>query len=180
LRRLFSNTGGLDLATGALILSGVVLIVGALIAAASLLTHPTVVEPSAVSTPALTPEARPSAALAADQVATVLLVDASTGAGSATSSGDRVDVLGYFSRQVTASAGETRLLLPDVPVLTVDRSGPSIALTLAVPHAGALLLQEALAIGARPFVTLRSAHGAGGVPQSFSDADLADRLAGLR
>lgn len=180
MRRLFSNTGGLDLATGALILSGVVLIVGALVAAASLLAHPTVVEPSAVSPPALTPGARPSVALAADQVATVLFVDASTGAGSATRSGDRVDVLGYFSRQVIGSESETRLLLPDVPVLTVDHAGPGIALTLAVPHAGALLLQEALAIGGRPFVTLRSAHGADGVPRSFSDSDLANRLAGLR
>ena len=113
----------------------------------------------------------------------MLFVDASTGAGSATRSGDRVDVLGYFSRQVIGSESETRLLLPDVPVLTVDRSGPGVALTLAVPHDGALLLQEALAIGARPFVTLRSAQvlpDAVGVPRSFSDTDLADRLAGLR
>ena len=92
-------------------------------------------------------------------------------------------MLGYFSRQVIGSESETRLLLPDVPVLAVDHSGPGVALTLAVPHDGALLLQEALAIGARPFVTLRSAHvlpDAVGVPRSFSDSDLAARLAGLR
>jgi Flp pilus assembly protein CpaB len=185
-RRVLTFAGGLDLATGALILSGVVLIVGSLVAAASLLAPATVIQPSSpdestLSAPALTPGSRPSVALAADQVATVLFVDASTGAGSATRSGDRVDVLGYFSRQVLGSESETRLLLPDVPVLTVDHSSPGVALTLAVSHDGALLLQEALAIGARPFVTLRSVHvlpDAEGMPRSFSDSNLADRLAG--
>jgi Flp pilus assembly protein CpaB len=183
-RRIFRVAGGRDLATGALILSGVVLIVGCLAAAAALLAQPTVTPPSAAAEPLVsTPAARPSSALAADQVATLLVVDASSGAGSATHSGDRVDVLGYFSRQVIGSESETRLLLPDVPVLTVDHSGPGVALTLAVPHDGALLLQEALAIGARPFVILRSVNVApdgGGVPRSFTDSDLADRLAGLR
>jgi hypothetical protein len=75
------------------------------------------------------------------------------------------------------------MLLQDVPVLAVDRSRPGMALTLAVPPDGALLLQEAQAIGARPFVTLHSIGGgsvADGVPRSFSDTDLADRLAGVR
>ena len=92
-------------------------------------------------------------------------------------------MLGYFSRQVIGIESITRVLLQDIPVLTVDRSGSGVALTLAVPHDGALLLQEAQAIGARPFVTLRSvrvAPNADGVPPSFSDTDLAGRLAGVR
>ncbi|HLZ26146.1 MAG TPA: RcpC/CpaB family pilus assembly protein [Chloroflexota bacterium] len=181
----FTAVGGLDLVTGVLMLSGVVLIAGSLVAATTLLTpvQSGAAAEAATRTPAPTLGTRPSVVLAADQVATVLFVDASTGAGSATRSGDRVDVLGYFSRQVIGSESETRLLLPDVPVLTVDHSGSGVALTLAVSHDGALLLQEALAIGARPFVTLRAMPAipdAAGVPRSFSDSDLADRLAGLR
>lgn len=157
-----------------------------LVAAGWLLTPAAVVDAGAVvdpglAAPAATPGARASVALATDQVATVLFVDATTGAGSAARPGDRVDVLGYFSRQVIGSENVTRMLLPDVAVLMVDHSGPGVALTLAVPQDGAVLLQEALAIGARPFVTLRSAlaaPGADAMPRSFSDTDLAQRLAG--
>jgi Flp pilus assembly protein CpaB len=124
---------------------------------------------------------RPSVALSAERVASVLVVDAATGAASAARAGDHVDVLGYFSRQSIGPESVTRVLLQDVPVLTVDRSGASVALTLEVPHDGALLLQEAQAIGARPFVALRSAQSvsdAQAAPGSFSDTDLARRLAG--
>jgi hypothetical protein len=179
--------GGLDLATGALILSGVALIAASLaVAVATRVPPPTTVpdaaEPS-LPMPAATVMSRPSVALSADQVATVLFVDASAGAGSAARPGDRVDVLGYFSRQIVGPEGLTRMLLEDVPVLSADRSGPGVALTLAVPQNGALLLQEALAIGAHPFVTLRSAQvspDAAGVPRSFSDSDLVERIAGVR
>jgi Flp pilus assembly protein CpaB len=118
--------------------------------------------------------------LPAGRVAAVLFVDVAAGAGSAARSGDRVDVLGYFSRQITGSDNVTRLLLQDVPVLTIDRSGASVALTLALSQDAALLLQEAQALGARPFVTLRSVNGASALAPSttLSDADLAGRLAG--
>jgi hypothetical protein len=186
-RFFLKSAGGVDLATGALILGGVALIAVSFIAAGALLAPATVADPgvavdASLAGPTPTLASRASVALSADQVATVLFVDATTGAGSAARTGDRVDVLGYFSRQVIGSESITRLLLPDVPVLTVDHSGPGVALTLAVPHDGALLLQEALAIGARPFVTLRSVQviqAAPGVPPSFSDTDLAKRLAGL-
>jgi len=191
-RLSFKFAGGLDLATPALILSGVALVCASFVAAATQLAAPAapaaVVEPSAavepdVAAPAPSLPGRPSAGLSADQVATVLFVDASMGAGTAARSGDHVDVLGYFSRQVIGSESLTRTLLQDALVLSADHSGPTVALTLAVPHAGALLLQEAQAIGARPFVTLRSAHAgpeAEGVAPSFSDTDLAARLAGVR
>jgi hypothetical protein len=181
------TTGGLDLATGALVLGGVGLIVVSLVGAAALLRAPTAeVEPTAsaprLSVPVATAASvRPSIALSADRVAAVLVVDATTGAGSAARLGDHVDVLGYFSRQVIGSESVTRMLLEDVAVLEIDRSGAGVALTLAVPHEGALLLHEAQAIGARPFVTLRSVRpGAAGegVPQRFSDTELAERLAG--
>jgi len=138
---------------------------------------------SRVSPPMTPVGGRPSGALSADQVATVLFVDATTGAGTAARPGDRVDVLGYFSRQVVASEGVTRMLLHDVLVLAADHTGPTAALTLAVPHAGALLLQEARAIGARPFVVLRSAKVSSDAEDAaprFSDTDLAARLAGMR
>ena len=178
------KAGGLDLATAALMLGGAALIAGSIAAGAMVLTPP-VLDPQPVATeavPTMIAPGRASATLAADRVATVLFVDAATGAGSAARAGDRVDVLGYFSRQIVGSESVTRMLLQDVPVLTVERSGASIALTLAVPHDGALLLQEAQAIGGRPFVTLRSVTvgpDVAGGPRSYSDTDLAARLAGV-
>jgi Flp pilus assembly protein CpaB len=105
------------------------------------------------------------------------------GVGAAAQPGDHVDVLGYFSRQVTGADNVTRLLLQDVGVLTVDRSGAGVALTLSVSQDAAVLLQEAQALGAHPFVTLRPVDSSSGSATSlttFSDADLAARLAGGR
>jgi Flp pilus assembly protein CpaB len=113
-------------------------------------------------------------------VAAVLSVDIGSGAGGAARTGDHVDVLGYFSHQVSGAQAVTRVLVTDVPVLTVDRSGASVALTLAVPQETALLLQEAQALGARPFVTLRGVEQTAELPSSFSDSDLANRITGAR
>ena len=140
LRRLFAILGGLDLATGALILErgcadrwragrrGV---------AARRIRRS--LSRARSARPALTPGARPSVALAADQVATVLLcrrVDGCRQRNAIRRSRRRARLFlapGHRNRE------RNTLLLPDVPVLTVDRAGPGIALTLAVPHAGALL-----------------------------------------
>jgi Flp pilus assembly protein CpaB len=174
---------GLDLVTAALIASGAALIAASMVVAAVLLmpvgvVAPITAEPVPVPTDAI---GRTSIALPADRVAAVLSVDASAGAGTAARSGDHVDVLGYFSRQVTGAQSVTRLLLRDVAVVTVDRSAGGVALTLAVPQADALLLQEAQALGARPFVMLVAGitqpFGADR-PTTFSDADLATRLTG--
>jgi hypothetical protein len=72
------------------------------------------------------------------------------------------------------------MLLPDVAVLTVERSGSSVALTLAIPRDTALLLHEAQSLGARQFVTLRpyAAGDATRVWATFSDAELASRFVG--
>ena len=91
--------------------------------------------------------------------------------------GDRIDVLGFFSRQITGAEAVTRVLVRDAPVLTVDRTGGSVALTLEVTPSAALLLHEAQALGARPFVTLRSAQATGEVPAGFSDSELAQKVA---
>jgi Flp pilus assembly protein CpaB len=176
---------GLDLASGALIASGVVLVAAAIVAAVVYVTPPSSIAASAPEPGLVAPEdpGRPSETLAADRVAAVLFVDAANGAGGAAHPGDRVDVLGYFSRKVTGDQSVTRVLLQDVPVLASSRSGASVALTLAVPHESAVLLQEAQAIGARPLVTLRAAQStldASAPDLSFSDADLANRVAGAR
>jgi hypothetical protein len=175
---------GLDPASGGLIVGGASLVASSFVAAVVFLTPAPGSEPA---TPAPTPivaevpAGRPSVALPADRVGTVLFVGAASGAGAATRAGDHVDVLGYFSQKVTGTQNVTRRLLQDVPVLSAARSGATIALTLAVPQDGALLLQEAQAIGARPMITLRSAHSMAGddnVAPSFSDTELADRLSG--
>lgn len=173
---------GLDFLTLLLLACGAALLLTAAIGAWVLLAPPAAPESEAVAAPTATAD-RAAAALPADQVATVLYVDAAVGAGVATRGGDRVDVLGYFARQVTGSGGLTRVLLQDVPVLNTSRAGNTVALTLAVSQDSALLLHEAQALGARPFVTLRSERvggSAAGLPASFSDADLAERLAGPR
>jgi Flp pilus assembly protein CpaB len=107
-----------------------------------------------------------------DRVAAVLTVDSSGGAGGATRSGDHVDVLGYFPRQVTGADAVTRVLVRDAPVLTADRARAGVALTLAVSQESALLLHEAQALGARPFVTVRPVQQTAELPATFSDRDL--------
>jgi Flp pilus assembly protein CpaB len=174
---------GLDLGATALIAGGVVLVAAAGMAVvvyiASTVSPAPVAPapiPAAVNAPGRVAETLPS-----DKVATVLLVDAGSGAGAAARAGDRVDILGYFSRKTTGDQSVTRLLLQDVSVLSATRNGASVALTLAVAHDAALLLQEAQAIGGRPLVTLRAAQATADAPElaaHFSDTDLADRLAG--
>jgi len=115
-----------------------------------------------------------------DRLAAVLNADAAAGAGSAARSGDHVDVLAYFSRQVTGADAVTRVLVKDVAVLNVDRVGANVALTLAVPQESALLLQQAQALGARPFVALRGVDEGVDLPPSFADTDLAHRFTGAR
>jgi Flp pilus assembly protein CpaB len=180
----FRPAGGLDLATGALLLGGAWLLAVSIVAAVVLLAPaaPPVTTSATELASASAPTIRPSAALPADRVAAVLSVDIGSGAGGAARTGDHVDVLGYFSHQVSGAQAVTRVLVTDVPVLTVDRSGASVALMLAVPQEAALLLQEAeaQALGARPFVTLRGVEQTAELPSSFSDSDLANRITGAR
>jgi len=175
--------GGLDLTTAALIAGGALLIAAALVVSIVLFVPPDVVMSGNAGPDPISAEpiGRTSVALPADRVAAVLNVDVAVGAGVAARSGDHVDVLGYFSRQVTGAESVTRVLMRDVPVVTVERSATNVALTLAVPQAQALWLQEAQALGARPLVMLlpdgaRPAAADG--PASFSDIDLANRLTG--
>jgi Flp pilus assembly protein CpaB len=174
---------GLDLGGSALIAGGVVLVAAAVVSIVvyvSSTSTPAPVDPAQIAAVASAP-GRAAEALPSDKVATVLFVDAGSGAGPAARTGDRIDILGYFSRKTTGDQSVTRLLLQDVPVLSVTRSGTSVALTLAVAHDAALLLQEAQAIGGRPMVTLRAAQSTADVQIAtvhFSDTDLTDRIAG--
>jgi len=174
----FRPAGGLDLTTGALILGGASLIAVSIVAAVALFAPPASIPPATVA-PAANPRVadRPSAALDAEHVAAVLNVDIGAGAGVAARAGDRIDVVGFFSRQITGGEAVTRILVRDAPVLRVDRTGGSVALTLEVTPSGALLLQEAQALGARPFVTLRSAQATAELQAGFSDSELAQKVA---
>ena len=179
----FRPAGGIDLATGALILGGAGLVAASIVATFVLLAPgPSEAAPAAEPAPAPVPSVvlRASAALPPDRVAAVLTVDVGAGAGGVARSGDHVDVLGYFPRQVTGNEAITRVLVQDVPVLTADRAAAGVALTLAVPPDSALLLQEAQALGARAFVTVRPIQESADLPASFSDSDLANRLTGGR
>jgi Flp pilus assembly protein CpaB len=169
---------GFDFATAALIMGGAVLIAISIVAATVLVSPPH--EPAVAiteSTPTPDVTGHTSAALPADRVATVLTVDAAAGAAGAARPGDHVDVFGYFAHQANGGESITRSLMADVPVLSVDRTGSSVALTLAVPQESALLLQEAQALGGQAFVALRPLQPLASEPASFSDTDLASRLA---
>jgi hypothetical protein len=114
-----------------------------------------------------------------DYVATILHVDAATDSAAAARAGDRVDILGYFSRQITGSDSMTRPLLTGVAVVGVTRDAGRVALMLGLRQDDALLLREAQAIGVRPFVALRSAQppaAADVPPPPITDRDLTERL----
>ena len=149
-------------------------VVGALLVAASIVGFAVLAQPTR-ATPETAPATTPTeVALQSDHVATVLQTE--SGAASAASVGDHVDVLGYFSRQVTGDENVTRVLVADVPVLAVTRDGSGASLTLGVPQATALLLHEAQALGAKPFIVLRSTASVLAYPPSLSDSELAARL----
>jgi hypothetical protein len=175
----FRLAGGLDLATGALLLGGALLVAAALVAAIVTLSPPPSSPPPEPPRQASEPE-RPATALPPDRVAAVIAIDPTAAVGGATRVGDHVDVLGYFPRWATTNENVTRVLVEDVPILAVDRSGSGIALTVALPQDRALLVQEAQALGAKPFVALRPLDQAAGAigPATFTDSDLARRLAG--
>jgi hypothetical protein len=173
----FRPTGGLDLTTGALLAGGACLVALSIVAAVSLIS-PQSPQTAAPAAPVQALPERPAAALPPGRVATVLSVDAATGASTVARVGDHVDVFGYFPHQVTGGDAVTRVLVQDVPVLTVERSGPGVALTLSVEQPAALQLQEAEALGVRPFVAVRPflAVQTATSPTSFSDTDMARRL----
>jgi hypothetical protein len=169
-RRAF---GGLDGLTLALLLAGAACVAFAFVGVFVLISPPGT---SAPRQAAATPPAQPGQA---GEVATVLYVDAAAGAGSAARAGDHIDILGYFPAAASGSQSLTRLLLQDVSVLSVARTGNTVALTLGVSQAAAVMLQEAQALGGRPYIALRSAEStaqADDMPSSFSDADLAARI----
>ena len=113
-QRLF---GGADALTLGLLVAGAALLAIALVAAFELLV------PAAPPSQQQAETATTQPALPGSSVATVLYVDVANGAGSATRAGDHIDVLGYFPRQVAGVEGVTRLLLQDVSVLNVNRTG---------------------------------------------------------
>jgi len=167
---------GFDFVTAGLIVGGAALIAGSIIALAVLVSPPH--EPALLLVPTPTADAtgHTAAALPPDRVATVLTLDAAAGAAGAARTGDHVDILGYFAHQASGGDPVTRVLMADVPVLSVDHSGTNVALTLAIPQESALLLQEAQALGAQAFVALRPVQPLATQPVSFSDTDLARRL----
>jgi hypothetical protein len=162
-------------------LAVILLVVGVVALAASMYAALRMIAPLAppATAPASTSTVVAPPVLAADHVATSLNVDAGLDSAAAARPGDHVDILGYFSRQVTGGEGMTRVLLTDVAVLGVGRDAGRVALTLALRQEEALLLQQVQALGVRPFVALRSARaplGSEALPTAITDRDLTLRL----
>jgi Flp pilus assembly protein CpaB len=161
----------MDALTLGLLALGAVLLAAAIVGLA-VLAEPTRATPDSPPQPPTVSDS----VLQPDSVATVLRVDSTAGVAGAANVGDRVDVLGYFPRQAATDENVTRLLISNAPVLSVTREGANLSLTLAVPQSTALLLHESQALGARPFVLLRSAGGAAQYPPRLTGSELAARL----
>jgi hypothetical protein len=171
------NVARLDAVAVALLATGVVALVVSVFTAIWLVAPPAPASPAAAPTAVGTAE--PERTTPSDHVATILHVDAATDSAAAARPGDHVDILGYFSRQITGSDSMTRALLTDVTVVGVARDAGRVALTLGLRQEDALLLREAQAIGVRPFVTLRSAQPPAAInvpPPAITDRDLTARL----
>jgi Flp pilus assembly protein CpaB len=167
----------LDVVAVALLAAGVLALAVSFYAALALFAPPVV--PSDNAPVPSTPQPTDRATLPSDHVATMLHVDAGVDSSAAVRPGDRVDILGYFSRQVTGTEGMTRPLLANVAVMNTGRDGGRVSLTLALQPDDAVLLQEAQAIGVRPYVALRSAHASASAdmrPAPVTDRDLTTRM----
>ena len=126
-----------------------------------------------------------SARVPPGQVATALRVSRSEGVAGALRPGDTIDVLAAFADRVSGGSPSTRILMREKLVYAVALEGDIQSVTLVMPPEEALLLQDALQIGARPYLVLRSAAGLGGAeaPSAFGDEALSawiGRLAGGR
>ncbi|MBM2811120.1 MAG: hypothetical protein HW416_1879 [Chloroflexi bacterium] len=130
-----------------------------------------------IATPIDTPEGLASQ-LGPNQVAVAVRVESVAGLGGVLRRGDRVDLYALMPAQTEGGKVDTRLLLSDVPVYGVAREGELQALTLAIPDDRALLAQEAIQSGAKPFVVLRPSQGASSDANmtAFGDQDLPDWL----
>jgi hypothetical protein len=119
----------------------------------------------------------PAAAEPPDLVTTQVGIDATVGTAAALRAGDHVDVLGYFVGQASGQDDTTRLLIADVPVVSVTRSSGTAALTLALAPDSAQLLHEAETLGVKPLVVVRALDpGAVEYPAQLTDSELVTRL----
>jgi Flp pilus assembly protein CpaB len=126
-----------------------------------------------------------SARVPPGQVATALRVSRSEGVAGALRPGDTIDVLMAFTDRASGVSPTTRVLMREKLVYAVALEGDVQSVTLVMPPEEALLLQDALQVGARPYLVLRSAAGLGGAEAPFALSDEAlsawiGRLTGRR
>jgi hypothetical protein len=116
-----------------------------------------------------------SARVPAGQVATAIRLSRVESAGGAIRSGDLIDLYSYFPERSTDAGPFTRVLLSDKQVYAAVPDNDSESVTLVVSPDEAILLQNALQIGARPFAVIRSGRGGppAAAPASISDENLA-------
>jgi Flp pilus assembly protein CpaB len=122
------------------------------------------------------PVARSLAArVPAGQVATAIRFSRVESAGGGLRPGDVIDVYTHFPERALDGGPFTRLLLGSRPVYAAVPDNDFVSVTLVVSPEEAILLQNALQIGARPFAVLRSAKGepSNSTPVSINDEYLA-------
>ena len=122
-----------------------------------------------------------SARVPAGQVATALRLSRTEGAAGAIRPGDTIDVYAFFPQRATGGAPSTRVLLREKLVYAATQEMDLQSVTLVMPPQEAVLLQDALQIGARPYATIRSSKGmpVNEAPVVFGDEALAAWIARL-
>jgi Flp pilus assembly protein CpaB len=115
-----------------------------------------------------------SARVPSGQVATALRVSRSEGVAGVLRPGDTIDVLAAFAARVTGGATVTRVLMREKLVYAVALDSNTLSVTLVMPSEEAILLQDALQVGARPYLVLRSSAGLAGneAPPVFGNEGL--------
>jgi hypothetical protein len=98
----------------------------------------------------------------ADQVATSIRLSQVESVAGALRAGDPIDVYGFYPERLTGDVAATRTLLRQKLIYTTTQDPEGQSVTLAMPPQEALLLEEALRMGARPYAVLRSRSGMSG------------------
>ena len=103
-------------------------------------------------------------------------LDAVGGVGGAIRAGDAIDLYAHFPPQAGGAQPTTRVLLRDALVYGAAKDPNALTVTLAMPPERAVLIQQALRQGARPFAAVRSPRTAASAGEVFDDSDLATWL----
>lgn len=118
--------------------------------------------------------ARLAAQIPMDELAVVVRLGSLAGLGGAVRAGDRVDLFIHVPPQLAGGRAVTRLFLRDRLVHGSSREADFQLLTVTMPPDQVLLWEQAMQLGAKPFIVARSYRAEGSNPpqDALTDAEL--------